>query len=457
MPRRRRKETSKSKEELPEPTDQSPEPTNILGLRPRNLVGLKKKLEENPDIVNDINNDGETPLHTAAKNGCNEVARFLLLHGASVAAKDNKGVTPLHLAVLYSQKAGDCLIVRTLLDYNADCNVEDNDGRSPLNHLSEGPERKYLSEILHNHLGKQRKRKANELCSEMKAKMDELENELSKIVGLHELKVQLRKWMKGMVLDKKRRALGIQVSTPKAPHMAFLGNPGTGKTKVARILGKLFHTLGILPTDKVKEVQRTDLVGEYIGQTGPKTKKVIREAEGGILFVDEAYRLIPVPCQRTKDFGLEALEEIMSVMDSGKIVTIFAGYTKPMKGLISSNEGLYRRVTKFFSFHDFSCEELAQILHLKMNNQPVSSSLFGFKLDPECTLEVVAELIEIETTVMQRQKMNGGLVDLMLVNAKENLDFRLDFDSSDEDDLRTFILEDLEVGLKSLSQLDFLA
>ncbi|KAJ4963451.1 hypothetical protein NE237_023390 [Protea cynaroides] len=455
MPRRKR-ETSESTDQLPaEPTDQSPEPTKILGLRPRNLVGLKKKLEENPSLVNDRNNvDGETPLHMAAKNGCNEVARFLLCHGASVGVKDNKGATPLHLAVLYSQKAADCLIVRTLLDYNADCSVEDNDGRTPLNHLSEGPERKYLGEILHNHLGKQRKRKANELCSEMKSKIDELEHELSKIVGLNELKVQLRKWMKGMVLDKKRRALGIQVSTPKAPHMAFLGNPGTGKTNVARILGKLFHTVGILPTDKVKEVQRTDLVGEFIGQTGPKTKKVIKEAEGGILFVDEAYRLIPVPCQRTKDFGLEALEEIMSVMDSGKIVTIFAGYTKPMKSLISSNEGLYRRVTKFFSFRDFSCEELAQILHLKMNNQAMSCFLFGFKLHPECTLEVVAELIERETTVVQRQKMNGGLVDLMLINAKENLDLRLDFDSSDEEDLRTLTLEDLEVGLISLSQLD---
>lgn len=99
---------------------------------------------------------------------------------------------------------------------------------TPLNHLAQGPGSEKLRKLLHWHLEEQRKRKAIEACSETKAKMDELENEIANVVGLHELKVQLRKWAKGMLLDERRRALGLKVGTRRSPHMAFLGNPGTG-------------------------------------------------------------------------------------------------------------------------------------------------------------------------------------------------------------------------------------
>ncbi|XP_059286505.1 uncharacterized protein LOC132039957 [Lycium ferocissimum] len=395
---------------------------------------------------------GETPLHMAAKNGCNEAAKMLLAHGALVEAKANNGMTPLHLAVWHSLRAEDCSTVKTLLDHDANCSAEDNEGMTPLNHLSQGPGNEKLRELLNRHLEEQRKRKAIEACSQTKAKMDELENELSKIVGLHELKQQLRKWAKGMLLDERRQALGLNVGARRPPHMAFLGNPGTGKTMVARILGKLLHMVGILPTDKVAEVQRTDLVGEFVGHTGPKTRRKIQEAEGGILFVDEAYRLIPMQKSDDKDYGLEALEEIMSVMDSGKIVVIFAGYSEPMKRVISSNEGFCRRVTKFFHFENFSSKDLANILHLKTTNQAESSLLYGFKLNPSCSVDTVAALIEEETTEKQRKEMNGGLVDPMLVNARENLDLRLSFDCIDSDELLTITLEDLRAGLQMLSQ-----
>ncbi|KAI3938889.1 hypothetical protein MKW92_012512 [Papaver armeniacum] len=278
--------------------------------------------------------------------------------------------------------------------------------------------------------------------------MAQFEREISKIVGLNKLKQQLQKWAKGMLLDEKRRSLGLKVAARRCPHMAFLGNPGTGKTMVARVLGRLLHIIGILPTDKVTEVQRTDLVDKYIGGTGLKTREKISEAEGGILFVDEAYRLIPE--DRGNDSGLEALEEIMSVMDSGKIVVIFAGYSEPMKRVIASNEGFSRRVTKLFEFDDFNSEELAQIVHLKMNNHKKASLLYGFKLHSSCTVKTVAKLIEKETTEKQRKVMNGGLVDTMLVNARENLDLRLEPDNTDKDELVIITLEDLEAGLKSL-------
>ncbi|CAH9102986.1 unnamed protein product [Cuscuta epithymum] len=397
---------------------------------------------------------GETPLHMAAKNGCNETAKMLLSHGAFVEARANNGMTPLHLAVWHSIRAEDYSTVTTLLKYNADCSAEDNEGMTPINHLSQGPTYEKLRELLHWHLEEQQKRKAIEACCETKAKMDALEKELSRIVGLHELKLQLRKWAKGMLLDERRRVLGLKVGARRPPHMAFLGNPGTGKTMVARVLGKLLHMVGILPTDKVTEVQRTDLVGEFVGHTGPKTRRKIQEAEGGVLFVDEAYRLIPMQKADDKDYGLEALEEIMSVMDSGKVVVIFAGYSEPMKRVISSNEGFCRRVTKYFHFNDFTTEDLAKILHLKMSstNQNVGegSLLFGFKLHPSCSVEAVAGLIERDTTEKQRKGMNGGLLDPMLVNARENLDFRLSFDCVDTDQLLTITLEDLEAGLRLL-------
>ncbi|CAN1331303.1 Protein CfxQ homolog, partial [Linum perenne] len=402
---------------------------------------------------------GETPLHMAAKNGCNEAAQLLLSHGAFIEARANasfsfNGMTPLHLAVWYSIRSDDCSTVKTLLEYNADCSAKDNEGMTPLKHLSQGPGSEKLRTLLNLYLQEQKRKKAVEACSESKAKMEELDKALSNIVGLHDLKVQLRKWAKGMLLDERRRALGLKLGTRRPPHMAFLGNPGTGKTMVARILGRLLHLVGILPTDKVTEVQRTDLVGEFVGHTGPKTRKKIKEAEGGILFVDEAYRLIPMQKADDKDYGLEALEEIMSVMDSGKIVVIFAGYSEPMKRVIASNEGFCRRVTKFFTFDDFTSEDLANIAHMKMRDQEEKEEgmLYGFQLHPSCSIDAVSRLIEKESTEKQRREMNGGLVDTMLVNARENLDLRLDFECVDADKLQTITLEDLEAGLRLLSR-----
>ncbi|CAM8897528.1 unnamed protein product [Rhodiola kirilowii] len=393
---------------------------------------------------------GETPLHMAAKNGCTEAAKLLLAHGASTEAKALNGMASLHLAVWHSRQNDDCSTVKTLLENNADCSAKDNEDKTPLNHLSQGPRSENLRQMLVWYSNEQRKRKAIEASGETKAKMNQLEDALSHIVGLHEIKEQLRRWAKGMLLDERRRALGLKIGSRKPPHMAFLGNPGTGKTMVARVLGELLHMVGILPTDKVTEVQRTDLVGEFVGHTEPKTRRKIKEAEGGILFVDEAYRLIPAQKADDKDYGLEALEEIMSVMDSGKVVVIFAGYSEPMKRVISSNEGFCRRVTKFFYFEDFSTEDLAKILLIKTNNITEESLLYGFKLHPSCTTEAVADLIRNEITEKRRKEMNGGLVDPLLVNARENLDMRLDLDCVDTEELVTITRADLEVGLQQL-------
>lgn len=452
------------------------------------LSGLNRKLQEFPNLVNErnpvmsqtplhvaaasnhadlvkfllewrgserveieaTNMYGETALHLASKNGCAEVVKLLLLHKANVEAKASNGMTPLHLAVWFCTKHEDRSTVEILLQFHADASSMDNEGITPLGHLPQSPSHQKLFTLLQDHLDLQRKEKALLACEGSKQRMNELEAELQKVVGLPRLKLQLRMWAKGMLLDDKRQALGLKVAVRRPPHMAFLGNPGTGKTMIARILGKLLQTVGVLPTDKVVEVQRTDLVGEFVGHTGPRTRKKIQEAEGGILFVDEAYRLMPLQKSDDKDYGLEALEEIMSVMDSGSVVVIFAGYAEPMKRVITCNEGFSRRVTKFFYFDNFSTEELAEITHIKMIDQTSESLLYGFKLHKACTVEAIAQLLDLETAEKQRHELNGGLVWPMLVNARENLDNRLDLDCCDVDELTTITLEDLNAGLRLL-------
>ncbi|KAL9154278.1 hypothetical protein ABFS82_10G104300 [Erythranthe guttata] len=428
------------------------------------------------------NAKGETALHVAAKNGSNDAAKMLLESGANVDARTNKSMTPLHLAVSYAQKSGQNSIVKTLLEYKADCSAKDSKGMTPFKYLRAGLKNEELMKLVGQNIVahqayifrghySNKKRGSSEpnqkpvdqvnkkSCSEakndvskIKGKLDEFEDQLSKIVGLDDLKLQFKTWAKGIVMDDKRRAMGTNLGPRKQPHMVFLGNPGTGKTMVARILGKLLQSIGVLSSDKVIEVQRTDLVGEYIGQKGPKTRKKIVEAMGGILFVDEAYQLVPT--QRTgnyKDFGVEALEEIMSVLEDGDIVVIFAGYTEPMKLALSSNQGLCRRVTNFFQFDDFTCKDLAQMLMLKMTKQDERSRLYGFKLHPSCTCDAVLQVIQNNSTEQLRSKMNGGLVDHMLNNARENLDSRLNLDSIG-DELLTITLSDLEAGITMLSK-----
>lgn len=393
---------------------------------------------------------GETPLHLASKNGCTDVVKLLVEYKANLEAKAGNGMTPLHLAVWYSLKHEDHSTVETLLHLSADVSVTDNEGKTPLSHLPSSPSHQKLCSLIQNRLDQQMKETAMKACESSQMKMDALEEELRLVIGLDDLKLQLRRWAKGMLLDDKRKALGLKVAVRRPPHMAFLGNPGTGKTMVARILGKLLHMVGVLATDKVVEVQRTDLVGEFVGHTGPRTRRKIQEAEGGILFVDEAYRLMPLQKSDDKDYGLEALEEIMSVMDNGSIVVIFAGYAEPMKRVITCNEGFSRRVTKYFYFENFNTLELGEMACLKMENAEIESIMYGFKLDETCTAEAIGQLLDTETTEMQRQALNGGLVWPMLVNARENLDHRLGLDCCDLNELITITLDDLKEGLRLL-------
>ncbi|KAJ0096743.1 hypothetical protein Patl1_27418 [Pistacia atlantica] len=160
------------------------------------------------DIVDlEAKNMVKTPLHLAAKNGCNETARLLLAHGTLVDAQTEYGVTPLKLSVLHSVRTKDCSIVKTLLENNADYNGTDDKGMTVLDHLSKIQESGKLSDVFLSHQEEQRKKKVLEACSQEKETMNALDKELSNIVGLDELKMQLRKWAKSFLVDERRKAV----------------------------------------------------------------------------------------------------------------------------------------------------------------------------------------------------------------------------------------------------------
>lgn len=271
-----------------------------------------------------------------------------------------------------------------------------------------------------------------------------LEHELESVVGLAELKDQVRAFYRSLMLDETRRAQGHDVKgMAKTPHMIFQGNPGTGKTSLGRIMAKLLHRIGITSTPELKEVQRPDLVGEHVGQTGPKTQAIIDVSRSGVLFIDEAYRLTSV--ESKNDFGREAVETLMAAMNEppGKCpVMIFAGYTRDMERFMTANEGLYRRIGYIFDFTDYEPADLAQILELIVSAK-------GFIIEPSLLAAEragLAQLIESNTQPRSRALMNGGLCERVFDAAKQNLDAR------DDPEHPTVLLsvEDLQLACQSL-------
>jgi stage V sporulation protein K len=167
---------------------------------------------------------------------------------------------------------------------------------------------------------------------------------------------------------QKMRQKKKLVSEPLGLHMIFKGNPGTGKTTVARILGKLFKEVGVLPKGHLVEVERADLVGEFIGHTAQKTKDQIKKALGGILFIDEAYSLAR---GGDKDFGKEAIDALVKGMEDHRdsLILILAGYQDEMDWFVETNPGLRSRFPIHITFPDFSNRELLAIADLMLQQR----------------------------------------------------------------------------------------
>lgn len=195
---------------------------------------------------------------------------------------------------------------------------------------------------------------------------------LDTYVGLSEIKQKVREHAQYIKFLQLRRDKGFEEKEGINVHSIFIGNPGTGKTTIAKMMGRLYKKMGLLSKGHVHEVDRTDLVGEYIGQTAPKVKEAIELARGGVLFIDEAYSLSRSPDDH-KDFGKEVIEILVKEMSNGAgdIAVIVAGYPKEMKTFLDSNPGLRSRFKMTYEFSDYLPQELTLIADFSAREKEV--------------------------------------------------------------------------------------
>ncbi len=205
--------------------------------------------------------------------------------------------------------------------------------------------------------------------------------ELDNLIGLTEIKTQVNNHAQYIKYLRLRKEKGFRENVNPMVHSVFIGNPGTGKTTVAKMMGKLYKKMGLLTKGHVHEVDRVDLVGEYIGQTAPKVKEAIDKARGGVLFIDEAYALAR-SADDSKDFGREVIEMLLKEMSNGpgNLVVIVAGYPKEMKYFMDSNPGLKSRFKLFFEFRDYLPEELMNIASYTCEQKQVKFSPAALKV-----------------------------------------------------------------------------
>ena len=222
-----------------------------------------------------------------------------------------------------------------------------------------------------------------------RGELDAVKAEMEQIVGLREIKEYIFSLEKNYKVQEMRKAQGLTVSNVSM-HMIFTGNPGTGKTTIARLVSKYLKAIGVLSGGQLVEVSRGDLVGKYVGHTAPLTMQVIKSAIGGVLFIDEAYSLY-----RGKDdsFGLEAIDTLVKGMEDNRddLIVILAGYTKEMETFLTANSGLQSRFPNIIEFPDYSGEELLKIAEINATSRGyrLSEDAKAALLDYFCVIQAM--------------------------------------------------------------------
>lgn len=247
-------------------------------------------------------------------------------------------------------------------------------------------------------------------------KMEDVLQELDALIGLDSIKKKVREYTTYLNFIKIRKEMGFDDKEKINLHAVFTGNPGTGKTTVAKMLGRIYHDLGLLSKGHVMEVDRGDLVAEYIGQTAPKTKEVIKKARGGILFIDEAYALARKN-DDSKDFGKEAIEILLKEMSDGDgdIAIIAAGYPEEINGFLESNPGMKSRFNMFYDFPDYTPQELMQIADFTAEkrgivfSKPAREVLYKKLVDAYRDRDRMFGNARYVNTLIDESKMNMGL------------------------------------------------
>lgn len=271
--------------------------------------------------------------------------------------------------------------------------------------------------------------------------LDSLMAELDSLIGLDQVKKDVKSLI-NLIKVRKLREENDLPSPPMSLHMVFTGNPGTGKTTVARLLARIYHSIGILSLGTLVEVDRSGLVAGYVGQTALKTAEAIKKAKGGILFIDEAYSLVSAGSDN--DFGREAIEIILKCMEDSRedLIVIAAGYSEPMQKFIASNPGLESRFGKYFHFNDYLSEELYKIF----SSMCSKNKYIPDKEADEYIKNVLTDMYE------QRDKNFGNARDVRNLFEKiisRQSDRIARMESPSRDDLMTFIKDDIKLALEN--------
>jgi SpoVK/Ycf46/Vps4 family AAA+-type ATPase len=247
---------------------------------------------------------------------------------------------------------------------------------------------------------------------------DDSMQQLQALIGLSQIKKKVQEHAQYLKFLQLRHTKGYAEAERTNLHSVFIGNPGTGKTTVAKMMGQLYREMGFLSKGHVHEVDRVDLIGEYIGQTGPKVKDAIEKARGGVLFIDEAYALSRSQ-EDSKDFGREAIEILLKEMSDGQgdMVVIVAGYPKEMQQFVDSNPGLKSRFKLYFEFSDYLPQELSLIAQYSASEQAVTLS--------EDALHLLEKLITNAYRDRDRSFGNARFVYDLIEKAKMNLGLRI--------------------------------
>ena len=270
---------------------------------------------------------------------------------------------------------------------------------------------------------------------------EEVLTKLDALIGLSEIKSKVREHAQYIQFLQLRKEKGFSEKDGINVHSVFIGNPGTGKTTVAKMMGRLYKKMGLLTKGHVHEVDRTDLVGEYIGQTAPKVKDAIEMARGGVLFIDEAYALAR-SAEDSKDFGREVIEILVKELSNGPgdLAVIVAGYPKEMKTFLDSNPGLRSRFKMTFEFPDYLPQELSQIADYACREKEVM-------LAKEAKI-MVDELITDAFRSRDRAFGNARFVHDLIDRAKIQLGLRLmtdpDVRNMPPEALKIILREDVE-------------
>jgi len=217
--------------------------------------------------------------------------------------------------------------------------------------------------------------------------MDVFMNGLNKFIGLEDVKNKIQEFKNVSDINQFKLERGMKANPMVAPHMVFQGNPGTGKTTVARLIGNIFKELGLLKSGHVTEVKREDLVGTHVGESEERTKVIIKAAMGGVLFIDEAYTLA-AGGNSSNDYGKKVIETLLPAMENsrGEFIVIAAGYTEEMTRFLASNPGLKDRFTEKIHFQDYTPDELLQIF--------LSQCEGSYVLTPAAKQAVYEEFVE---------------------------------------------------------------